>query len=389
MANISVTYNFVNGTAADGDAVDTNFQDIINGTSDGTKDLAISALTCGGTATFNGNVLLGNASADDIQFNGSLATSIPIKVTRTYNIGSADLGLAIIYLGMNSTYTIALQGPSSGASADYTLELPATVGVIGQGLVRTSTTAVGWTPMQTDINSVASADYIVLDNDGYSLILVTTGSSDRTVTLPTAADNTDRVLTIKKADSGTGNLIIDPESTEALDGSSTSVTLYAENDAVTIKCDGTGWYRLSRNSPPTSMVRCDTPNGHGSTNTKIRRFTNATTTGSAITYADSATDGGSFTINEDGVYAISFTDFNAASSSDTGISVNSNQLTTSISSITTAHRLVIVNQATNLQSVASATARLAAGDVVRAHTGGSNSSTSAASQFIITQVAKF
>ena len=130
MAFPSVTYSFTNNTAADATQVNTNFTDIINGTSDGTKDFNISALTVAGTATFNGNVLLGNASSDDIQFNGSLATSLPIKTQRTYDIGGVDVGLRILYLGMNSTHTIALQAPSSGASADYSLTLPPTTGSI-------------------------------------------------------------------------------------------------------------------------------------------------------------------------------------------------------------------------------------------------------------------
>jgi hypothetical protein len=45
MAVPSVTYNFVNGTPADADQVDTNFQDILNALTDGSKDLSINALT--------------------------------------------------------------------------------------------------------------------------------------------------------------------------------------------------------------------------------------------------------------------------------------------------------------------------------------------------------
>ncbi len=164
MASITVTYSFTNGTASDATAVNTNFNDIISGTSDGTKDFSISALTCAGIATFNGNVLLGNASGDDVQFNGSLATSIPIKTTRTYDIGSADLGLRIIYLGMNSTYTIALCGPSSGASADYTLTLPATDGATGDVLTNSdgSATMAWWRSGRVTIDNAAGTAGVTL-----------------------------------------------------------------------------------------------------------------------------------------------------------------------------------------------------------------------------------
>lgn len=202
--------------------------------------MAIAALACSGAVTLNNNVTLGNSTSRDITFTGSLASSIPIKTTRSYDIGSADLGLRAIYLGMNSTHTILLQAPSSGASADYTIELPATVGVIGQGLVKTSTSALGWAPNQYTTNAVSSADYTVLDNDGYKVISVTTGSTTRTVTLPTLADNQGRTITIVKADSGTGFVVIDGEGAETV-GGATGKTLLGINDSMTVYGAPTTW----------------------------------------------------------------------------------------------------------------------------------------------------
>jgi len=79
MANPSVTYTFSNGTAADASEVNTNFSDIINSLTDGTKSLSIDALTAAGAATFNGNVTLGNASGDAITVTGtpSFGTAVP------------------------------------------------------------------------------------------------------------------------------------------------------------------------------------------------------------------------------------------------------------------------------------------------------------------------
>jgi hypothetical protein len=62
MAAPSVTYTFSNSTTADATEVNTNFTDIINGITDGTKDLTINLLTVNGAASFNGNVTLGNAN---------------------------------------------------------------------------------------------------------------------------------------------------------------------------------------------------------------------------------------------------------------------------------------------------------------------------------------
>jgi hypothetical protein len=118
-----------------------------------------------------------------------------------------------------------------------------------------------------------------------------------------------------------------------------------------------------------SVVRLHTANGHGSTNTHIRRFsTTVTNTGSDITYADTAANGASFTINADGVYAISYCDtWNAASSF--GISLNSSQLTTVVGSITAADRLCMVTcPAADFAAEASITLILSNTDVIRPHT---------------------
>ena len=117
MASISVTYSFSNGTTADASQVNQNFTDIINGTSDGTKDFSISGLTVAGTANLNGNINLGNASADQITFTGSLSSSLPLKTTNSYDVGSSTLGLRTIYLGGGAgSNTTALAASSSLAT---------------------------------------------------------------------------------------------------------------------------------------------------------------------------------------------------------------------------------------------------------------------------------
>lgn len=140
---------------------------------------------------------------------------------------------------------------------------------------------------------------------------------------------------------------------------------------------------------PDSQVRVDTGNGHGSTNTKIRRFTNFVTTGTAITGVDSATLGSTFTINRAGVYSISYTDEISASSSDVGLSLNSANLATSITSLTAAERLIQTSLATGNRTNCGVTIRCNVGDVIRAHTDGAPNDTTARCQFVITQVAAF
>jgi hypothetical protein len=80
MANPSVTYTFTNGTTADGTQVSQNFTDLINSLTDGTKSLNIDAITAAGTATFNGNTVIGNASGDTSVVTATMSFSTTPQV---------------------------------------------------------------------------------------------------------------------------------------------------------------------------------------------------------------------------------------------------------------------------------------------------------------------
>lgn len=68
----------------------------------------------------------------------------------------------------------------------------------------------------------------------------------------------------------------------------------------------------------------DTGNGAGSSNTSVRRFTNQTGgPAAALTYADSATLGGSVTINIASLYHVAYYDRAGAIGQDFGVTVNS------------------------------------------------------------------
>lgn len=128
---------------------------------------------------------------------------------------------------------------------------------------------------------------------------------------------------------------------------------------------------------PRSEIVLDTGNGSGSTNTGVRRFTNTRkSTGSAITYADSATNGASFTINEDGLYTINYWDNNTASDILIGITVNSSNLTGAVNTITYAQGRRSFDYVTGGKIVHTTfTGELKRGDIVRAqHQSANNAS---------------
>ena len=165
---------------------------------------------------------------------------------------------------------------------------------------------------------------------------------------------------------------------------------------------GSLYWRISKCSNPLSIGQIITPtsqviailsggeaHAYGTTNTKIRQIAGWTTTGTDITPANTDATGTSFTINRAGVYAIYYLDEFAAMGQLLGVSVNSNQLTTSIGTITAANRLCLTSMQVNALAISvSVTVRLNVGDVVRPHTsGGTISADVYLPQFIITQVA--
>ena len=137
---------------------------------------------------------------------------------------------------------------------------------------------------------------------------------------------------------------------------------------------------------PSGYVKCDTGNGHGSTNTAVRRFTNSSTSGTSITYADSSTNGASFTINESGIYSMSYVDSNSGASPIIGFSVN--LATGSIETMSTSNKLIMGSNSAGQYVHVSVTASLTSGDIIRAHTDGGANLSSNRCQFIITQVAR-
>lgn len=125
---------------------------------------------------------------------------------------------------------------------------------------------------------------------------------------------------------------------------------------------------------PNKRVALNTGNGHGAVNTAIRRFTNVEENTSAFAqYTESANLGASVKAIFPGTYEFHYADYKG-SSYDWGLTLNSANLTTAITSIAAAEMLAISEAATPLSI--SRVITLKRGDVVRPHddTSGSNAS---------------
>ena len=146
-------------------------------------------------------------------------------------------------------------GKTSGGN-DYSQMIFATGSPVGDiliwGMAQSFTTAygLGQYAIQGKERSILSksADYTVTDSDP-DIIEVTTGATNRTITLPTLADNTGRKIKVIKIDSGIGKVIIDGEGTEIIDGNLT-IELYQQYDNSTIICGVSFWNTESYNLLP-------------------------------------------------------------------------------------------------------------------------------------------
>lgn len=127
-------------------------------------------------------------------------------------------------------------------------------------------------------------------------------------------------------------------------------------------------------------------NGNGSTNTTVRRFTSqAANIGQDITYADSATLGGSFTINKSGWYAVSYSDIGTGAG-NIGITVNGSALTTSIATVTYAQGKRANASFNGDATSCSWSGYLNAGDIIRAQFNGTMTDTNAQTVMTVNRI---
>lgn len=282
MASPSYTYTLANSTTADADEVMQNFNDILNGVSDGSKDLSISALTVAGNANFNGNTTLGNATGDTITVTGRIASTVNPSASATYGLGSSALAWTGLYLD---------NGATDGGGVYFDA---GSTKYVRSNAAGTELQLGGFTTLETGgaqqkefaiYLEGKSADYTILDNDGLSAVNVTTSTTNRTVTLPTAADNTGRLLHITKIDSGSGTVTVDGEGAETINGAASKLLNY-QYATVSVLSNGTAWYQVGR-SHYTETKALDTDFTAGNLH-MVRSGNVVTLTFSAVTHASDA-----------------------------------------------------------------------------------------------------
>ena len=99
--------------------------------------------------------------------------------------------------------------------------------------IPTPTTEIEFSTVSTSTN-ISPTETI-----GLITILCNATSGNITVSLPTAVGS-EAAFNIKKIDSSTNTVIIDPSGAETIDGEAT-VTIYDDDDFVQVQSDGTNW----------------------------------------------------------------------------------------------------------------------------------------------------
>jgi len=168
---------------------------------------------------------------------------------------SASSGVVKVSSGTFSAGNVALASDVSGtlpvanggtgqttASAAINALVPSQTGNAGLYLT-TNGSAVSWASAAANL-SVAS---ITVANTPYALststdvVLVSASGGAVEVDLPTASGNSGKVFRIKKTDSSSNAVTVDPSGTQTIDGVSTSRTLNTQYEEITIVSDGSNW----------------------------------------------------------------------------------------------------------------------------------------------------
>lgn len=84
-----------------------------------------------------------------------------------------------------------------------------------------------------------TANATLSDISGLVTVLCDCTSGNITISLPTAVGN-QAAFNIKKIDSSTNTVTIDPDSSETIDGAAT-VTIYDDDDFVQVQSDNSNW----------------------------------------------------------------------------------------------------------------------------------------------------
>lgn len=222
MAFIAVSNTFTNGTTSDAGQVNTNFNDIIAGLSDGTKDIQVAAISCT-TITATGDVTIGNSSADSLVVTSLVNSNfIPKMATAAYTLGDSSNQWQGLYLNNGATDGGAIYF-DGGTTSYFKSNATGTIGTFG-GFTELDMTSLKIKDSSLSKSSAPSANTMHLNSivkawakltagaagsvtvtDGFNINTASYSGADMTVNLHTAMANTNYAIFITNNDIGYTN----------------------------------------------------------------------------------------------------------------------------------------------------------------------------------------
>jgi hypothetical protein len=178
-----------------------------------------------------------NTGTDDLKYvtpkaiadsNVAFTSDIPVKASGAeVDTGTDDAKYVTAKAMEDSSYAKTTAIPSKASSADL-------IAGTDDAKFATALALAGsdYKTLKAKVKIVTNDDYTILDNDGYEWISVGCGLANRTVTLPTLADNIGRVITIVKSDFSSPKVTVVPEGIDGLWG--TAFELLHQNHQVTV-----------------------------------------------------------------------------------------------------------------------------------------------------------
>ncbi len=159
---------------------------------------------------------------------GSLESDASVNATTSVNAADGEFSDDVNVTDDLAVTGLATIGETFGVTGASTFE--------GNVLINT-TMSRGFT--ETDI------DVVIGDTD-VDMYLVGNATENQTVTLPTAADNSGRILTIVIATApGDKDLIVDGEDSETINDAATLTNTDNVGDSIQIMCDGDEWFTVA------------------------------------------------------------------------------------------------------------------------------------------------
>jgi hypothetical protein len=185
-----------------------------------------------------------------------------------------DQGLIVYHDGVQKMYAVAVDTLPS--TDDHVLAYDATADKFvfqaqsgGGGSAATPSVAgvvTNYTPVKkSGVNTVSSANYTMLETDGYSVDQFSTAETNRTFTLGTEADNAGRFITVAKTDTGAGFVIpsapagfLSPFNTHT-----DILNINTRGAGYSFYCNGTNWIPISYPFSSNNYLSSWTFNGSG------------------------------------------------------------------------------------------------------------------------------